>query len=148
MFRIYLDNCVYNRPFDDQAGERVRNETAAVLRILDEIRSRTLDLVWSFINESENLENPFLANMWAISKWKDVAKVEIIESPELLDLAKGLMDIGINVGDALHLASAVQAKADFFLTTDDKILRKLTEFEGVIVLDPIRMVAKIDEHAN
>jgi hypothetical protein len=148
MFRVYLDNCVFNRPFDDQAGERVRNETVAVLRILDEIRSGTLGLVWSFVNESENLENPFLANMWAISKWKDVAEIEITESPKLLGLAKELMDIGIGAGDALHLASAVEANADFFLTTDDKILRKLTDFEGVIVLDPIRMVAKIDEHAN
>jgi hypothetical protein len=148
MFRVYLDNCVFNRPFDDQAGERVRNETAAVLRILDEIRPGTLDLVRSFVNESENLENPFLANMWAISKWRDIAEIEITESPELLGLAKGLTDIGIGVGDALHLAASAEANADFFLTTDDKILRKLTDFEGVIVLDPIRMVAKIDEHAN
>ena len=148
MFRVYLDNCVFNRPFDDQAGERVRNETAAVLRILDEIRSGSLELVWSFVNESENLENPFLGNMWAISKWKDVAKIEIVESPALLSFAKGLVDIGLGVGDALHLASAAEVNADFFLTTDDTILRKLTDFEGVIVLDPIRMVAKIDEHAN
>lgn len=86
--------------------------------------------------------------MWAISKWKDIAEIEITESPELLGLAKGLVDIGIGVGDALHLASAAEVNADFFLTTDDKILRKLTDFEGVIVLDPIRMVAKIDEHSN
>jgi predicted nucleic acid-binding protein len=62
--------------------------------------------------------------------------------------ANNLMALGLRVGDALHLASAVEGEADFFLTTDDKILRKVTDFEGVIVLDPIRMVEKIDEYDN
>jgi predicted nucleic acid-binding protein len=56
--------------------------------------------------------------------------------------------MGLKVGDALHIAAAVNGKADFFLTTDDKILRKLSNFGGVMVLDPVRMVAKIDEYAN
>jgi len=148
MFRLYLDNCVFNRPFDDQTGERVRNETIAVLRSLSEIKSGKLKLVWSFVNESENYENPFEENKWAIVKWKDISEVEIIESAVLLANANKLMTMGIGVGDALHLASAVEGKADFFLTTDDKILRKVTDFEGMIVLDPIRMVEKIDEYTN
>lgn len=104
--------------------------------------------MWSFINESENHENPSEENKWAIIKWKDVSEIEIIESPKILTHANKLMKLGLRVGDALHLASAVEGKADFFLTTDDKILRKVTDFEGVIVLDPIRMVGKIDEYDN
>jgi hypothetical protein len=148
MFRVYLDNCVYNRPFDDQTTDRVRTETIAVLRIFIEITSGRLQLIWSYVNESENFENPFFENRWAIAKWRDTATSEVIETPESLQNASELISMGLKVGDALHIAAAVNGKADFFLTTDDKILRKLSNFGGVMVLDPVRMVAKIDEYAN
>ena len=32
--KLYLDNCCYNRPFDDQSQERVHLESEAVLIIL------------------------------------------------------------------------------------------------------------------
>lgn len=120
----------------------------AVLRILSEIESGKLELAWSFINESENFENPFEENKWAILKWKDMSQIEIVESIELLSRAKRIMALGLRAGDALHLACAVEAKADFFLTTDDKILKKVVEFDSVIVTDPIRMVDKLDEYDN
>lgn len=31
---VYLDNCCYNRPFDDQTQERVHLESEAILTIL------------------------------------------------------------------------------------------------------------------
>ena len=45
--RIYLDNCCYNRPFDDQSQLRVRLETEAKLRVQYLMRTGTLEYVWS-----------------------------------------------------------------------------------------------------
>ena len=36
--RVYLDNCCYNRPFDDQAQLRIRLETEAKLEIQTQMR--------------------------------------------------------------------------------------------------------------
>lgn len=146
--RVYLDNCVFNRPFDDQTSERIRNETAASLRILHEIASERVDLVWSYINESENLRNKFEEKKRSIYEWKQIAVIEILESENLLTNGKKLIELGLTVGDALHIASAAEAKADFFLTTDDKIIRKVAEFEGVVVLNPIDALEKLDEYIN
>ena len=33
--RIYLDNCVYNRPFDDQSQRRIFLETIAFITLLE-----------------------------------------------------------------------------------------------------------------
>ncbi len=55
VYRLYLDNCIFNRQFDDQSAERVRNETEAVLKILAEIESHNLSLAWSYMNEAENV---------------------------------------------------------------------------------------------
>jgi hypothetical protein len=32
--KIYLDNCCYNRPFDDQTQERIHLESEAILTVL------------------------------------------------------------------------------------------------------------------
>ncbi|MDR2642826.1 MAG: hypothetical protein LBC74_08525 [Planctomycetaceae bacterium] len=49
MTRIYLDNCCYNRPYDDQTQIKVAAETKAKLRIQRLVMDRKLELAVSFI---------------------------------------------------------------------------------------------------
>lgn len=42
--RVYLDNCCFNRPFDDQRPFRIRLEAKAKLRIQKVIREGGLQL--------------------------------------------------------------------------------------------------------
>ena len=59
--RLYLDNCCLNRSFDDQSQLRIRLETEATLAVQSLIRSRKLDLVWSYMLDFENSANPSVA---------------------------------------------------------------------------------------
>ena len=43
----------------------------------------------------------------------------------------------------LHLACAVNAGSDYFLTTDDGILKKVTLIESVKVTDPIGFIKEV-----
>ena len=43
--RVYLDNCCFNRPFDDQKQTRIRLEAEAKLCIQEQIRGGTLQFV-------------------------------------------------------------------------------------------------------
>lgn len=140
---IYLDNCTFNRPFDDQTQIRIKIETEAKLFIQHAIRDGRTGLIWSYINESENLRNPFAESKTSIARWKQLATVIVFETENLLRNAANLVELGLKPKDALHLASAVEGKADFFLTTDDAILRKLTEFRRVVVVNPIDLIDKI-----
>ncbi len=56
--KIYLDNCCYNRPYDDQQQLRVYLETQAKLHIQQCIIQKKIKLVCSFISRYENSENP------------------------------------------------------------------------------------------
>jgi hypothetical protein len=47
--RIYLDLCVYNRPFDDQSMIRVKLEAEAVMYIQTKIVNKEIELAWSYI---------------------------------------------------------------------------------------------------
>jgi hypothetical protein len=49
--RIYLDNCCFNRPFDNQAQTKIRLEAEAKLHIQDQIVNSAYELVWSYILE-------------------------------------------------------------------------------------------------
>ena len=41
--RVYLDNCCYNRPFDDQSQLKVRLETEAKLFVQQLMRTGTVE---------------------------------------------------------------------------------------------------------
>ena len=43
--KIYLDNCCYNRPFDDQMQERVHLESEAILTILQRGQSGIYSII-------------------------------------------------------------------------------------------------------
>ncbi len=47
--RVYLDNCCFNRPFDDQTLLSIRLETEAKLYVQDQINRGALSLGWSYI---------------------------------------------------------------------------------------------------
>jgi hypothetical protein len=142
--RIYLDNCCLNRPFDDQVQARIRIEAEAKLDIQGRILARDVDLVWSYMVDFENAANPFEVRQKAIAKWKDHATDDIGEGDEVLAKAKDLARSGFRSKDALHLACAISAKCDYFLTTDDQLLNKAGEVSDVIVINPTELLSRFD----
>ncbi|HQJ05355.1 MAG TPA: hypothetical protein PLI57_03120, partial [Spirochaetota bacterium] len=55
--KIYLDNCCFNRPYDDQKQHKIFLETEAKLFIQQRIKNGEFDLIWSFILDYENSAN-------------------------------------------------------------------------------------------
>ena len=68
--KVYLDNCCFNRPFDDQKQIRIRIETEAKLYIQLKIAQKELFLAWSYILDYENSVNPYPDRKVIIEKWK------------------------------------------------------------------------------
>ncbi len=141
--RIYLDNCCFNRPFDDQSQIRIRIESEAKLRIQNDIIEEKFELVWSYILEAENLANPFEERINAILDWKRQAIVEIKESAKILEKAIRLKKIGLRSKDALHISCAISVKCNYFLTTDDKILNKNNSIKEISIVDPIGFIKEV-----
>lgn len=141
--RIYLDNCCFNRPFDDQTQMRVRLETEAKLDIQQRIKDRELELVWSYVLDYENHANPFDEQQEAIARWKDVATVDVEETAAILRQAREISDRGILAKDALHVACAMATECDYFLTTDDLVVKRLRGFSGIMVMNPTQFVVEV-----
>jgi predicted nucleic acid-binding protein len=138
--KIYLDNCCFNRPYDDQTYLLTKLETEAKLFIQKEIIDGNIELIWSFILHFENNSNPYADIREQIMLWENIAEKVVIYSADILQKAKEIMTLKIKEKDALHLACAVFAKANCFLTTDKKLLNK--NFRETEILNPIDFVRR------
>ena len=141
--KIYLDNCCFNRPFDEQKQLRIKLETEAKLKIQEDIRFGLHQLVWSYILDYENSMNPFQERREQITKWRAYSKTDIEENEEIVDIATRISQRGVRKMDVLNIACAIAASADYFLTTDDGILKKGIYIQGIIVTDPIGFIKEV-----
>ncbi len=142
--KVYLDLCCFNRPFDDQSQLLVRLQTEAKLAVQDSIRSGNHKLIWSAILDLENADNPDPERQAAICEWKRLAEIDLATTEAVEDIATTLASLGLKPMDALHLASAIEAGADCFVTTDKQILRKMKGSRQIQVLDPVDFIRKIE----
>ena len=108
--RIYLDNCSFNRPFDDQTQMKIRLETEAKLFIQNVILNGEIELVWSYILDFENSANPYEQRKETIQAWRDIAVLDGEEDEEIILLANNFTSVGFKAKDSLHVACAVKCK--------------------------------------
>jgi len=144
--KVYLDNCCFNRPFDDQSQLLVRLETEAVLFIQDEIKSGNLELIWSSILDFENDANPFTTRRDAIRIWRKRSLAVIRPNAEVKEIAKALQVRNIHLKDSLHIASAVVSQCHFLITTDGKMLNK--PVDEIAIVNPIRFIQEYEAFKN
>ncbi|MDR1873879.1 MAG: PIN domain-containing protein [Synergistaceae bacterium] len=143
--KVYLDNCCFNRPFDNQSSLVIRLETEAKLHIQELIRQGKLQLLWSFVLDYENGANPFEEVRNRIAEWKKLAFADCNLSDKIIDKARALMRLGLRQMDASHIACAIHLDTDCFLTTDKRVLNKhITEIEIINPLDFIRRYPDAD----
>jgi predicted nucleic acid-binding protein len=138
--KIYLDNCCFNRPFDDQSQLRIKLESEAKLKIQDDIRAQRIQLVWSYILDFENDNNPYDERRRQISEWKIYSVSDVQENAEIVNKAKDLTNIGLSKLDALHIACAIFSQCEYFLTTDDKVLRNDSLVQELKIVDPFLFI--------
>lgn len=141
--RVYLDNCAFNRPFDNQGQARIRLESEVKLFIQQAVSEGQLELAWSYILDYENRANPFRERRDTIQAWKNYAVADISETSEILATAQAHSAIGIKSKDALHIACAIEAGCDYFITTDDRLLRAMGDNERIIVMDPTTFIREV-----
>ena len=143
--KVYLDNCCYNRPYDDQGYLRISLESQAKLYVQHLIREKKLDLVTSYVLDYENSRNPNASRRDTISDFFENA-VEYIGSDkndEILPIAKKIQATGVKTADSCHVACAEYAGCDYFLTTDDRILKYHSD--KTRIMNPVQFIQVLSE---
>lgn len=153
-YRIYLDACCLNRPFDDQTQPRIALETQAILTILSQCESGLWKLITSAALDEELDQTPDLERLKNVKTILAIAKIKVISSQFIEGRATELQKLGFSGYDATHIASAFMSQADIFLTTDDRLIKKAqnnTQLIHVEIDNPVQWLIKItqaEDNAN
>ncbi|MBW6475421.1 MAG: hypothetical protein K0B14_20005, partial [Anaerolineaceae bacterium] len=91
----------------------------------------------------ENSKNPFRERREQISGWKKHSEQDIQENPVIIKLANNLNQEGFQKIDSLHIACAILMNCDYFLTTDDSILKKARLVDKIHIDDPIGFIKEV-----
>jgi len=146
--KIYLDNCCYNRPFDDQTQDRIHLESEAVLAVLKRrlqnkdiiIGSKVVELEIGNISNKEKKEK-VLALYQIIDYSEQYTEAILKRAQEILRTSN------IRRLDALHVASAESAKADVMLTTDDKLEKACNRLGlRLRVVNPLKYIMEVMQY--
>jgi len=124
--KLFLDLCVFNRPFDYQGQERIALETGAFIYLLEQIEKENYILICSEALVYENNQNPDSLRRERISTYFELAKDFIKLEESDFNRARFLNEIGFPDMDALHIAIAEKGGIDFF-TCDDRIVHHYKE---------------------
>lgn len=121
--RIYMDNCCFNRPFDDLGQDRVRMEAEAVKAIMLKIGRGEWRGVRSPVVGFEIAQIPDPDRQIEVGLM--VGEMQEFVVPGEMDRQRtiALCEMGFKPIDAAHIACAEKARVDVLLTTDDRILR-------------------------
>ncbi len=143
--KVYLDNCCFNRPYDDQSQLRISLETQAKLHIQNLIKEKKLELASSYVLRYENSRNPHDSRKKAIEGFvsENVAIfVDVDQADMVKEKGDEIMMTGIKAADAYHVACAICSGCDSFLTTDDRLLKYKTK--EIEILDPINFIRRME----
>ena len=77
-YRIYLDVCCLNRPFDQQSQARIRLETEAILEIINYCQTGTWTLITSSVLEAEISQTPDRERIENVKKILSIAKIKVL----------------------------------------------------------------------
>lgn len=136
---------IYNRPFDDQSQVRIRLETIAIFSILQKIKNKELTLLWSFMIDYENSLNPYEDVRQEIEMAASLAVESVTPDESVLTAAKEFESKGIKPRDSIHLACALKGKAEYFLTCDDKLIRRATTLDiNIKIINPLRFIEDME----
>ena len=144
--KIYLDNCCFNRPYDDQTQLRIELETKAKLFIQQQIVDKELEMVISSMSKYENNKNPHEERKTIIKDFFAYATNVSTSSLSVRLMAKAFSDDGLKTKDATHLAFAIEGGCGYFLTTDDKVLKY--QDDRIIIMNPVEFINLLEGDEN
>ena len=143
--RIYLDNCCFNRPFDDQSYDRIHLESEAILTILDLSRQGIHEIIGSDVLEVEMQKGSNPAKVEKVKALYSLVTNKVSYTPDIAVRSKEIRkDTMIQAFDSMHIASAEKGGVEVVLTTDDKLIKwcKMIDIQ-VKVMNPINWLMEV-----
>jgi predicted nucleic acid-binding protein len=144
--KIYLDACSLQRPLDNKRQIRVALEAEAILGVLAVCEAGDLELISSEVLVYEVERTPQLSRREYGREVLAKAKAFVRVNDSIEERARTFAAAGVKPLDALHLASAEDARADYFCTCDDRFLKKARNLPSLRlkVVSPVELAEEFE----
>jgi len=139
--------CSIQRPLDTKTQPRIAVEAEAILAVLALCEVEQMELMSSDTLLFELNRNPHPVRKEYALKVLAKATSFVPTDSEVEKSARTFQSEGIKPLDALHLASAVIGKADYFCTCDDRFLRraKAVNTDQTKVVSPLELITEVTQ---
>lgn len=138
MLKIYLDTCCYNRPYDDHSVMRNSLEAQAKAHIQTLIIEGRYLLATSYVLLYENSKNPYPMRKMNIDnflrKYSSIF-IGLEHADKIYPLVAQIVRSGVKTEDAFHIACALYAECDYFLSVDNRVLKYKTN--SMCLINPL-----------
>lgn len=145
MLKLYLDNCCYNRPFDDLEQEKINLEANAIENIFRKHINKEVEIYKSMAIDFEISKIKSDNKRRQVEDLYDAMElIEIDYSEEIKQIAIELRQYNIKDMDSLHLAFAESNDIDYFITTDRLLINASKRANLKIkVINPIEFIMEV-----
>ena len=146
IMKLYLDNCSLQRPLDSRTSTRIALEAEAVLGVLALFESGTIQLVSSEVLLFEIEKTPNRMRREYALEVLSKARTSVRLNARSEKRAGEFTALGMKPLDALHVASAEAAGADYFCTCDDRLLKKAKGVANLKtrVVSPVELIEELE----
>ena len=145
MLKLYLDNCCYNRPFDDLKQEKISLEVGAIDSIINMYvkgklmiyKSRAIDYEISKMSNGKKKRQ--------VEDLYDGLELENISyTYELDERVEELEKYNIHFMDGYHIAFAESKKVDYLITVDKQLINASRKAKLKLkVINPVEFVMEV-----
>ncbi len=144
--KVYFDTCSLQRPLDDKTHIRIALEAEAVLGAVLLIEMGEFELISSETLLFEVQKTTDVQRQRYVLNVLNKGQIFIPLNDNIKERADVLNQMGIKPVDALHLASAEAAGADYFCTCDDSFLKKAKRIKDnqTTAVSPLELIEKIE----
>jgi predicted nucleic acid-binding protein len=145
--RLYLDVCSLNRPYDDLTIDRNRLQAEAIVIIVGRVSHGQHSLVSSEIIDREVAACPDVEKAELVRETLRLAKQHVVLTTTDVVRFRKLTGLGFRKLDAMHLACAEAAHCEFFVTTDDKLIKRAKAHQktlAVALVNPLTFVTEVE----
>ncbi len=145
MLKLYLDNCCFNRPFDDLSQGKINLEANAVENILKKHTVGELEIYKSIAIDFEISKIKSDGKRRKVEDLYDALElIPIAYSEKIMQRALELRMYNIKNMDSLHLAFAESKPVDYFITTDRLLINASKRANLKIkVVNPIEFIMEV-----
>ena len=125
MIKVYLDNCCYNRLFDEEINEKIISEKKTLNRIFKLIIKNRISLYSSKIIDYEIEQMPESIKKSKLNEfYESIGFANIEYSVNIEKRVEELESYNIKYMDAYHIAFAEKEEVDYFVTVDKLLINR------------------------